>query len=161
MELALQANGMPEERLGHQRSPRQAHCHLPEVVAQRPALIRISKFHAHVAPGGLGGFARPGPLRTIPGPLEHGHPLPGSHWPRLLPLRGDRSKLALWDRVSGRPPCSPSWLSPWRPARLSHRVAAGLLRGAPCAPCISQRGQLRPKLRALHLLKARQIFDAP
>lgn len=101
MELALQANRMPEKRLGHQRSPRQAHRHLPEGVAQRPALIRISKFQAHVAPGALGGFARPGPLRTIPGLLEHGHPVPGSHWPPLLPIRGDRSKVALWDRVSG------------------------------------------------------------
>lgn len=44
---------------------------------------------AQVTPGGLGGFARPGPLRTVPRPLEHGHLVPGSRWPPLLPLRGD------------------------------------------------------------------------
>lgn len=89
------------EEAGPPKKPKTSSLSPPRRVAQRPALIRISKFRAHVAPGALGGFARPGPLRTIPGLLEHGHPVPGSQWPPLLPIRGDRSKLALWDRVSG------------------------------------------------------------
>lgn len=72
----------PKERLGHQRSSRQTHCHLLGGWG-------ILRNWAQVTPGGLGGFARPGPLRAVPRPLEHGHLVPGSRWSPLLPLRGD------------------------------------------------------------------------
>lgn len=79
---------------------------------QRPALMGILKTQGEVASGGLGGLARPGPLRTAPRTLERGHLVPGSHWPPRLPLRGaNPPSPSLWDRVSGSLPLLPAGLS--------------------------------------------------
>lgn len=139
MGLALQANGIPTARPGHQRGSRHTHCHLLGEVGQGLALTEILKTQAQVAPGGLGGFVRPGPLRAVPGPLEHGHLVPGGHWPPLLPLRGSWSKSALacplgqGEQLTSLLPClaeSPETKSTSVRPGLSHRAAARVSPGA-------------------------------